>query len=214
MNTEPLKPNKPSAIHPWICATCLAVFAVLWIGWADSLEGIKEKTGNIQTVSAAFIQEKHLPILARPLVSKGAFHYKRPDALRWEYKTPVKSILLMHKGEAKQYMETGNGFAEDSGQGALAMQFVLPEIAAWLSGRFDESPMFEARLETGQKIILTPRDKGFSKMIQHIELMFSRQPGVIDTVSIFENDDSFTRIDFQNTKINQPIADSVFKGIK
>ena len=64
-------------------------------GWAANWEDIQSAAEKIKSVSANFSQEKHLQILIKPLVSKGRFYFLAPDSVRWEYTSPVKSILLM-----------------------------------------------------------------------------------------------------------------------
>jgi outer membrane lipoprotein-sorting protein len=93
------------------------------------------------------------------------------------------------------------------------MQMVLEQISQWLSGRFDENPMFTARLESESKIVLVPKEKAFSKMIQRIELELSQRAGVIDAVVIYETDESYTRLAFKNTILNQPIDDALFRKL-
>ena len=68
--------------------------SMLCLGWADSFEGIQAAAGNVTSLQSRFVQEKHLPILTRPLVAKGNFVFQGPDSLRWEYETPVRSVLL------------------------------------------------------------------------------------------------------------------------
>ena len=183
------------------------------IGWADNWEQIRGATGAIQTIRADFIQEKHLKILSRPLVSKGVFYYQTPNSLRWEYTSPVRSILLMHKGKISRYIKSGNDFVEDSRMDSKGMQIVLQEIALWLGGRFSDDPAFDAALKQGRKIVLTPRDKAFSHIIEHIDLRLSDTPGILKSVTIYEGRDSYTRLEFINTEINKEIEASVFSGI-
>ena len=175
------------------------VTAGICLGWADTWEGIRGATGTIQTIRADFVQEKHLSILSRPFISKGVFYYQAPDSLRWEYTSPVRSILLMHKGRMRSYTETGGGLMEDSRMDPKGMQIILQEIALWLGGRFSDDPAFDAVLKDGHRIVLTPKEKGFSRMIQHIDLNLSKTPGIIESVEIYEGPDSFTRLVFLNT---------------
>jgi outer membrane lipoprotein-sorting protein len=191
----------------------LLVVGCICIGWADTWEEIRGATGTIQTIKADFVQEKHLSILSRPFISKGVFYYQAPDSLRWEYTSPVRSILLMHKGEMRRYMETGKGLIEDSRMDPKGMQIILQEIALWLGGRFSDDPAFDAVLKDGRRIVLTPKEKGFSKMIEHIDLRLSDTPGIIKSVEIYEDRDSFTRLQFQNTEINKGIEETLFLGI-
>jgi outer membrane lipoprotein-sorting protein len=192
-----------------ILGITLALFFCL--GWSDSWEGIRGAADDVASISAEFVQEKHLPILARPLVSRGVFYFSKPDSLRWEYRQPIRSILLMQGGTIRRYMQSGDGLKEDTGVGMQAMQFVMAEITHWFQGRFDESRVFAARLEEGKKIVLLPKEESFAKVIQRIELLLSNQPGVIDSVIIYESSDSFTRLNFENTRLNEVIPDDLFR---
>ena len=186
---------------------------MIFIGWADTWENIRQQSESITTVSADFIQEKHLKILSKPLISKGALYFKTPNSLRWEYDSPVQSILLMHNGQISRFVKTGMGFSRDSGMKLQAMQVVMDEIALWLNGRFQDNPDFNATLEAGPKIILSPRQNALSAIIARIELTLSDRPGIIDTVTIFENEDSWTKLIFKDAALNKPLEDSLFEEI-
>ena len=185
----------------------------LTIGWADNWDQIKNAAGQVNTVRCDFIQEKHMKILAKPLLSKGVLYYKVPGSLRWEYISPIRSILLMHKGKTKRFVMKKDGFIEDSSTNLQTMGFVLKEITMWLNGRFDENPQFTATLNAGHKIILLPKEKSFSRMIQKIELMLSSKPGIIKSVTIFEDENSFTKLIFKKSILNDKIDDLMFRKI-
>ena len=192
----------------------LLIASYLCVGWADTLVGIQDKAGEIKSVTANFIQEKHLKILSKPLISKGIFYYQSPQSLRWEYTYPFQSILLIHNGNIKRYIKGNDGFIQDSGVELQAMQVVLQEITLWMRGRFNDNPNFNAVLEPGPKIVLTPKEKSFAAIIQRIELMLSNQPGIIETVQIYENDTSYTKFIFNNVRLNKPLKDSLFQDVR
>jgi outer membrane lipoprotein-sorting protein len=192
----------------------LLISSYLCIGWADTLVGIQDKAGEINSVMANFIQEKHLKILSKPLISKGTFYYQAPQSLRWEYTSPFQSILLIHNAKIKRYVKGNEGFIQDSGAELQAMQVVLQEITLWLRGRFNDNPNFNAVLEPGPKIVLIPKEKSFATIIQRIELILSNQPGIIETVRIYENDTSYTKFIFNNVRLNKPLKDSLFQEVR
>ncbi len=64
------------------------------------------------------------------------------------------------------------------------------------------------------KIVLTPKEKSFAAIIQRIELMLSNQPGIIETVRIYENDNSYTKFMFNNVRLNKPLKDSLFQEVR
>ncbi len=193
-----------------LCAV-LVMAAGLCIGWADTWESIRAAAGSVSSISADFVQEKHLPILAKPLISEGRLLYRRPDALRWEYTSPVKSVLLMHGGDARRFVQSDQGLVEDVSVRLQAMQFVMPEISGWLEGRFQDNPLFDASLDGINTIMLVPTDPGMARFIQRIELLMSDRPGVIEQVLIFESDDAFTRMVFSHTQVNPSLDDRLFQ---
>jgi outer membrane lipoprotein-sorting protein len=186
----------------------------LCFGWADNWEDLRAAAGKISSVSATFVQEKHMKVLVKPLISKGVLFFRAPDSLRWEYRYPIKSILIAYNGRTRKYIRKGGTIIEDAGAGAPALPFVIEEISRWLKGRFDENPAFSAGLKTDRKIELTPKNKNLAMMIQRIELNLSERPGIIESVVIYEGENSFTRLKFVNVELNQTLDDALFKGIQ
>ena len=139
---------------------------------------------RLRSVQADFIQEKHLKILARPLISRGVFVFQVPQSLRWEYLTPLHSILLMHNGSVKKIIEKDDRFEEDNGAGVDAMQIVLQDIGSWLDGRFTDNPVFHVTHADEQTVVLTPKEQGLQSVISRIELHLGQEQGVMDSVII------------------------------
>jgi outer membrane lipoprotein carrier protein len=184
------------------------------VGWSDSWEQIRQVSAGVTTIQAGFVQRKHLKILSRPLVSEGRFYFRSPDALRWEYLSPVRSVLLLSGGDVKRYISQNNRLVEDRHGSAQVMKFILPEIAAWSRGRFDSSPAFYAVLHPGSRtrIVLTPKDRNLGAMIQTVEITLSSKPGEIEAVRIIESDEAYTDIEFKNIRTNSRIDDVLFRA--
>ncbi len=182
----------------------------LLLGWADSWEALKQQGPEIKTVRADFVQEKHLKILARPLVSQGIMIFQAPGSLRWEYKAPIKNILLIHNGRTRKFVERDGELVAEQAMGLEAMQVVLQDISRWLGGSFTDNPAFAVGLESGRRIMLTPREQAMARLISRIELQLSERPGLLDSVTIYEGPDSFTRLTFANAEINQEINNLLF----
>jgi outer membrane lipoprotein-sorting protein len=191
------------------------VFFFMAVSWAQGgdWDRIRAKSRDIQTISAQFIQEKHLEILIKPLISQGSFYFKAPGSLRWEYASPIKSILLMHDGRVRRYIGGENGFKEDAGPGLQGMEMVLQEITRWLKGEFSDNPDYHSSLEGDNKIVMVPKNKAFAKIIQKIEILLSDRPGVIETVTIYEGKTSYTKIRFRDVDINGGLTDALFESI-
>lgn len=205
---------KPSGILRALALTALLLSARPCFGWADNWKDLKIAAGRISSVSAAFVQEKHMRVLAAPLVSAGLLFFQAPDSLRWEYHRPIESILIAHAGETKKFIRRDGKIITDSAANAPAMQFVVEEISRWLKGRFDENPVFSADLEPGRRIVLTPKDKALGNMIRRIELMLSDRPGIMESVMIYESEASYTRIQFTDVEINRSLDRRLFEEVR
>ena len=137
--------------------------ACFLIGWGNSWEDIRSTAERVTSIGADFTQEKHMPILRRPLVSKGVLYYQLPDSLRWEYTEPIQSLLLRHNGVTRRFVQGQGGMIEETGRQLEMMEFMLREIPLWLGGRFNENPFFSARLHKGRRIEMRPKDAARSE---------------------------------------------------
>jgi outer membrane lipoprotein-sorting protein len=195
---------------------CLLALSIAWanVCTAGSLEEIRSAAEQISSIKGDFIQEKQMAILAHPIIARGYFAYQRPASLRWEYRQPLHSVLLLHNGKAHRFVQSDSGWIEDKAANTQSMDFMLQEIAKWLNGRFDDNPMFRVSVEDGNRIIMTPKDKSMDQFIQRIELIMADQPGIMKEVVIYESTDSFTRFIFIDPKINEPIAPAEFQKVQ
>jgi outer membrane lipoprotein-sorting protein len=212
-----------SFIRPCIAATTLILLLALsghaaekapGGDWRTSLETIRAGIDRITSVKASFVQEKHMKILIKPLVSKGDFYFRKPGSLRWEYKTPVRSVLIFHNAKTRYFAMGANGLTESAGSGVQAMQVGLQEITRWMSGRFDENPAFAMALLPGGKIVLTAKDPSIGRFVQKIEIRLAKQPGGVESASIFESQDSYTRLNFENSTFNETLKPDVFTDVR
>lgn len=189
------------------------IASVSLISWYGSWDDIRKTASTITSVKAEFVQSKHMKILSKPLVSRGTLYFKSPQFLRWEYSSPVKSVLLMSKGSMVRYVKGSGGYVKDASAGVQSMQVVVQEISRWMKGEFNTNPNYAAELKTGGKIILVPKDPSFAKIISRIELVLSGNPGEIRSVKIIESGDSHTLIRFEKVTINAPMDEKIFQEL-
>ncbi|MBN1545766.1 MAG: outer membrane lipoprotein carrier protein LolA [Syntrophaceae bacterium] len=215
-----MKPEKDkSRDERWLASArwLFILLCPLFIGWADNWAQIKEQSEKISTISARFTQKKEMSILAKPLLSEGRFYFKSPDSVRWEYMTPVRSILLMHHGDIHRYVKGEKGFIEDASVRMPGMKIVFQEITTWSKGRFDQNKSFSAVLKPGKSpmIILTPKEKGLADMIKRIEITLSGEKvGAIKTIQIIEGEKASTLLEFKDIELNRGIEDALFREVR
>lgn len=187
-----------------------AVLALFLFALVSFSQAAEQESIPIQSIQADFVQEKHLKILVRPLISTGTFTFQNPQSLRWEYRTPVPSVLLMHGNKIKKFVERDGQLVEDKGLGLDSMQVVLGQISNWLDGRFSDNDMFSVSFIDEHTVLLSPRDKGLASLISKIELKLAAEKGHLDEVTLFEGPDSYTKMTFENRILNKPVPLSVF----
>lgn len=191
---------KGLCVSTWLLAVfLLSALSVL------AADDTGEAVMPLQSVQADFTQEKHLKILARPITSRGRFVFLAPQSLRWEYQEPFRSILLMHDGKIRKFTAREGELEEERGMQVDAMQLVLSEISVWLDGNFTETATFAISSRNDQTITLTPKDPSFKNIISRIELGLADRAGLLDSVTIFEGGQSYTKLVFTHAVLNQPI---------
>jgi hypothetical protein len=203
----------PNCFVKWLSALLLISAAFWSIGWGDSWESIRTAGDKITSIRADFTQEKHMPILQKPLISKGMLYYQLPDSLRWEYTNPIRSILRQHDGTTRRFVQGQDGMIEETGRQLEMMQFMLREIPLWLGGRFNENPLFSAVLQEGGLIEMRPTEAAMARIIERVQVQLSPTPGVIESVTVFEGREVFTRFLFTNVKLNESLEDSLFRAV-
>ncbi len=172
--------------------------------------GPELSSGALHSVEAQFTQEKHLRILQHPLRSHGVFAFQTPGSLRWEYLEPVHSVLLLHQGQARKFIERDGLFHEDSGMGIDAMQVILQDIGNWLEGRFTENPQFLVEKKGTHLVELRPKEEALQQIFQRIELRLGPEKGMISQVTLVEDGGAYTRLNFSQTTINRKLAEQRF----
>ena len=205
------------------CASAIKILlfcAVIGLMWpagapADDFDALRRDAARIRTISADFVQHKHMKILSRPLVSEGRFYFAAPDSIRWQYNKPLKSIVLSSQGNTRRYFFSGGKIVEDTAGGAQVMGLVLGEVAAWMKGEFEANPSFVASIKEGADTVvtMTPAEKNIAGMMEKIEITLSRKEPSIKTVRIVENSSTETRINFSNVVINGQINPSLFQEV-
>lgn len=193
--------------NPLICL----LFAQL--SWADSFATIENASRKVQSIDAEFTQTKHLKMLTRPLASEGRLYYRRPGEFRWEYTSPIRSVLIKNKQGTKRVTWRNGKFEPEAEAKLLPVQRVLDQLERWLRGDFGQDAVFEARLvnDAAPRVELKPRDPAMRQYIQLVTVVFSSTPGVVDSIEIWEGPESVTKIKLKNVKLNLPLSANIFE---
>lgn len=196
--------------------TLLSSAPALATPWYQDWEGIRKAAATVKTIETAFVQTKTLKILKKPLVSRGVMAYRRPNDLRWEYQSPLETLLVVRRGNAQRLLKHGQAWVTDSSAKLEAMKIVLGEISLWLDGNFGASKTFKPELRadgTGPAhVALIPIDPALAKIITSIAIVFGERPGTVSAIDIHEGDAGVTHIAFENPRFDVDIPDARFEA--
>ncbi len=181
--------------------------------WTDSWETMRSTAKGVRTIQADFTQERTLRLLRKPMVSTGKLAFRHPAELRWEYASPIESVLIMHGGAVERYVRRDGHLVSASSVRTDAMAAVMNEINLWLSGDFSSSKLFvpELKHEGGAATVeLVPTEPKMRELIRRVSLELGEKPGVVRSIVIDEGSEGTTRITFAHVRINDEIGDDRF----
>ena len=110
---------------------------------------LKEAFKNIRSVKADFLQKRFLQILTKPFLSEGKLFFNTPDSLRWEYLSPLRTVMLQKGSTIQVYNFSEGKWKPEMTQAVEARRMVLAEISRWFQGRFNESKTFKQDYSPG-----------------------------------------------------------------
>lgn len=159
---------------------------------ADLLTEIDARLLKADVTEGRFTQEKTLKILKKPLLSTGAFTYRREQGVIWRTLTPIASTVLIDQAR----------LLTEQGEQALPPAFGRV-FGALFSGDLQTlRDGFEVNGNNGQqdwKLDLQPKDPQMRKIIAALHLSGGRE---LQAVTIEEAGGNATRIVF--TGIRHP----------
>ena len=178
----------------------------------DVFAVLKEQAAAMTSVRSDFTQETSLPMFKDPLHSQGRFAFAKPDALLWEYLSPIQEGFVLRGNKGFRWQDDKkNRVPFTSGSDPLAA-IIARQITAWIifdmqsitrEYRIDQLPGPVMRLK------MTPLKKGVGAVIDSIIIAFTPQ-GPASTVEITETKGGRTVISFTNTIVNAPLDSGLF----
>jgi outer membrane lipoprotein-sorting protein len=204
---------KRIAIALALALTTASVALAVGADWTASWESIRGASRDVRSIQASFVQSRSLAILAHPIVSRGKLAFRRPADLRWEYQSPIESVIIARGGDVGRYVRRDGKLVSDSASRLDALSAVFGEIQHWLAGEFASSKVFRpelVRADAKTTIVLHPTDAAMQALITSVTLELGSEPGMVTRIVIDEGAEGSTRIDFADVRINGDVGDERF----
>ena len=165
----------------------------------------------ITTLESDFTQEKYLSVMSEKIISKGHFHFKKVNMLRWEYNDPYKYLIAINKD--KMYIKDNGKVSKYDINSNKMFKSINEMMVNTVQGNLLKNKDYKAKFYENEKFYLlelSPLQKGAKDFLKVIQLYINKVDYAVDKVKMIEPSDDYTSIDFSNRKTNQPIADEKF----
>lgn len=174
-------------------------------------KGIEQMAASTTSIKADFKQEKYLSILSNKIDSEGVILFKKPNLLRWEYKSPFEYIIVLNGNEIV-IKDQGKVNAFDIG-GSQAFKEVNNLIINSVQGNVLDTEQFHIEYYESEGLYLaklTPKDAKMKQFLQGIDIHFDRKDFSVSKVKLVESEGDYTLITFSNKKLNENLPDASF----
>jgi outer membrane lipoprotein-sorting protein len=179
----------------------------------EILEQLHELHSTTKTVSGGFIQEKHLAMFARPLVSRGTFAIAQPDKIHWAYEEPM-SLGFASDGTKVRRWDEHSGMTQSK---SLAtdpiLSVIVDQMLAWSTMNAPAMERhFALSLDSSDPVILhlEPNAVQLREIISHVRITFTPDQTHLGQITVVEPDGDKTIIYFINVKLNVELAGDLF----
>jgi len=204
------------AAEKWRGAAILAVLSLL-CGPASAEVGEQDDRGRLLrlfdeaqsgtvTMTARFTEEKHLRLLAAPVVSRGVMNFSRPNKVRWEYEDPQRRVFIVTE---KMYLAYDPALrrAEEVPYKAFVGKRLMRLLG--LGQSVDElETYYDIRLEPDgdldgtRLLVLTPRRQRVRDRLAEMRLWVDEGTGLPRRIGYLDADGDSTRITFDDVRTN------------
>jgi outer membrane lipoprotein carrier protein len=178
------------------------------------LEKIETKMASVRTLTADFVQIKHLAMFENPVEITGTIHMKKPDKLAWQVESPIAYALIMDgKAIIKKDGETGET-SRISTKDNPVMDTAVRQINLWFSGEYtalEQSYRVDVQSENPVIVVFEPKENNpAGRMLDEIMVRFREDETYISMIRILETNGDKTEIRFSDIRINRKIPEAIW----
>jgi outer membrane lipoprotein-sorting protein len=182
----------------------------------DKLAALVQRVSQVQasmaTLDADFEQVRTSHLLAAPSVSRGRFHYRAPDSVRWDYDSPREMTVLITGGVAITYRPAEKraerievGRAQHRVFRFLSAAEPLDKLMQYFSFTFRD-PLVKGNYT----LELKPEAHMIKKRLKSVRIEIERTTYLPIKVAYTEADGDSTEYAFSNVKLNPPQPPDLF----
>jgi len=171
---------------------------------------VKTLSADTNTITADFVQYKHLDFLSNDIESSGKLAFKSPNMVKWEYVKP-DAYSVLFKNETLFINDNGNKSDMDMGSNKIFKQLNQLIFASIKGDMFDASEFDISYFKVNGNSVayFNPKNEQLSQFIKSFQITFNNK-GEVQKVKMIESSDDYTQIVFSNRITNQELSDAIF----
>ncbi len=181
-----------------------------------ALAEISKALADLRSLRAQFEQRKHLEVFGEEVVSRGSLALRFPGRLRWEYREPLRTVLVVSGDRVRRERTSRRGettsetarLVDDPVTSATAEQVFL-----WTRGDFAKArERYDLELVSTTPLVVraAPRDATMAKVIEAVDLTFDSTSRALTAIVLREKTRSRTEIRFLDVERNPELGDGLF----
>ncbi|MFT4525032.1 MAG: outer membrane lipoprotein-sorting protein [Granulosicoccus sp.] len=168
------------------------------------------KQAEIKTFQAKFVESKSISFVEGILESKGVVAFSNEGNIRWEYNEPKASIMVITPDKTTL---SENGKTKDlKGIGGI-MKKIKELIGGCITGEILQDKNYKSSFvqsESEYRVELVPLQKRVKQMAEVIQVDFTKETMLINSVLMLDPSGDQTTISFDNLKVNEKLPSDVF----
>jgi len=181
---------------------------------ASLLEKLEGTLGDIRSLRAPFVQEKHLSIFEDVVSTTGTLYFVPPQNVRIQMDEPFESALITNGHAVAQFERIDGEWKRIRSGGEPVILEVTGQIAAWLRGSFGTQTdiyALSAEVDESTRLVLIPTDPDFAERIARIEITVAPDFASVARIEIREPGGDFTALIFENSERDIELPADLFR---
>ena len=174
------------------------------------LAEIQAASDQVRSFSSEFVQERRLALFAEPVLFHGSLTVVRPDRLRWEFTSPVPSVLIFSGERGMRCNDNAPPVNFDLGSDPV-MRTVAEQLWLWLGGDYSRlNDLYRMEKSGPSSLRITPKDGAVSEYVSAVTITFNKTSRQPEKVEIADPGGDTTIITFRSYVMNSNTPDILF----
>ncbi|MDK9708511.1 MAG: outer membrane lipoprotein carrier protein LolA [Desulforhopalus sp.] len=174
------------------------------------LTEIQAASDKVRSFSSEFVQERRLALFAEPVIFRGSLVVVRPDRLRWEFISPVPSVLIFRGDRGIRCNDKAPPVHFDLGADPI-MRAVAEQLWLWLGGDYSRlNATYQMEKAGPVSLRISPKDQAMLEYITSITITFNKTSKQPEKVEIVDPGGDTTVISFHSYVLNSKTPDVLF----